>query len=153
MPLKPRINMKRICITFIIILALSGSSQAEKPEAGDIIISVSGFKSAKGIAIAYLFRQGDNVMKIGTHTVRQIGKIDDNKAVLIFKDLPFDEYAVTVFHDENNNGKLDHSFGLPAEPMGFSNGFKMGILTGLPGFDKMKFRLSAAKRIVHIQIN
>jgi uncharacterized protein (DUF2141 family) len=39
-----------------------------------------------------------------------------------FKDLPPGTYALGVFHDENDNGKLDTNFlGVPREGFGFSN--------------------------------
>ena len=43
-----------------------------------------------------------------------------------FKNLPPGKYAVFVYHDENNNGKLDMSFfGVPKEGVGFSNNLKL----------------------------
>ena len=39
-----------------------------------------------------------------------------------FRDLRPGRYAVAAYHDLNGNGRLDkQSFGLPAEPYGFSN--------------------------------
>lgn len=39
-----------------------------------------------------------------------------------FKDLPPGRYAIAAYHDVNANGRLDkQTFGLPAEPYGFSN--------------------------------
>ena len=39
-----------------------------------------------------------------------------------FGDLADGEYAIKLYHDENNNGELDTNFmGIPAEGYGFSN--------------------------------
>ena len=44
---------------------------------------------------------------------------------MTFKDIPVGIYAVSVFHDENDNGKLDtNSFGIPNEQFGCSNNAK-----------------------------
>jgi len=38
------------------------------------------------------------------------------------ENIPPGEYAISIFHDENDNGKLDTNFiGIPKEPYGFSN--------------------------------
>ena len=37
-------------------------------------------------------------------------------------DVPFGQYAIALYQDINNNGKLDTNFlGIPKEPIGFSN--------------------------------
>lgn len=43
------------------------------------------------------------------------------KVVLVYRDLPPGRYAVSLFHDENGNGKLDTNVvGMPTERYGFS---------------------------------
>ena len=40
-------------------------------------------------------------------------------------DVPFGNYAVSVYHDVNGNGELDRNFiGIPKEPIGFGNNYK-----------------------------
>ena len=39
--------------------------------------------------------------------------------------LPQDDFALVVYFDQNNNGRLDRNFlGIPSEPIGFSGGYK-----------------------------
>lgn len=62
--------------------------------------------------------------------------IDDRSASKTLEfSLPPGDYVVSVFQDENNNGKLDSNFiGIPKEPVGLSN-----YEGGIPGnFDKLK---------------
>ena len=42
------------------------------------------------------------------------------EAVVRF-DVPPGDYALKVFHDEDSDGKLDTTLGIPSEPYGFSN--------------------------------
>ncbi len=50
-------------------------------------------------------------------------------------ELPIGEYAVVIFHDIDDNGKLNTSgLGLPKEPYGFSNNARG--LFGPPGFSQ-----------------
>ena len=58
------------------------------------------------------------------------------------------------FMKENGNGTPDHNFlHFPAEPMGFSNDFHMGKLTGLPSFEKLQFEFTPGAEPVSILVN
>ena len=51
----------------------------------------------------------------------------------VFSMVPYGEYAVGVFHDLNENGRLDANFfGFPKEDMAVSNNAKGGPLGGPP---------------------
>jgi uncharacterized protein (DUF2141 family) len=106
---------------------------------GTLTVHVSGFKNAKGHAIINLFREGQDVMKLKEAYRRATSKIENGEATFSFIDLPFGNYAVSVFHDLNDNGELDHKMGFPAEPLAFSNGFHLSMFSGLPSFEKLKF--------------
>jgi uncharacterized protein (DUF2141 family) len=55
--------------------------------------------------------------------------------------LPPGEYALSVFHDENGDGKLARNFiGIPKEPAGFSNNYRP---KGPPRFAKAAFQLGS----------
>lgn len=70
--------------------------------------------------------------------------ITGGKARFDFRDLPFGDYALVVHHDVNDNGVIDHDFaGLPKEPLGFSNGFKLGVFSGMPTLQKLRFAFDA----------
>ena len=51
-------------------------------------------------------------------------------------------YALSVIHDENGNGRLDRSLGIPREGFGFSRNPR--IRMGPPSFDEVRFALAAA---------
>jgi uncharacterized protein (DUF2141 family) len=66
-----------------------------------------------------------------------------NKACeLTVTDLPIGKYAVSVIHDEDNDGKLStNPVGYPTEKFGFSNNPK--VYFSAPGFEKTAFNLGA----------
>jgi uncharacterized protein (DUF2141 family) len=104
----------------------------------DLIIEASGFQSSAGHAIAKLFLPGDNVRQRGRQEVA--ATIAAGKATLVFPAVPAGDCAVVVFHDANDNGTIDHNLlGMPSEALGFSNGFKLSLTSGLPTFDKLRF--------------
>ncbi|UWX53757.1 DUF2141 domain-containing protein [Maribacter litopenaei] len=49
------------------------------------------------------------------------GKIANGVTTVIFRDIPEGVYAISVFHDKDNDGKLNRLFGLPTERFGASN--------------------------------
>lgn len=129
---------------FVLVLLLLAQNCVADEGSGSLTIQVNGLTHDRGKVIAKLFREGDNVMKIETAYLRVQATISDKKAQLVFQNLKYGKYAVTVFHDENDNGTLDHNiFRMPAEPLGFSNGFQLGIRSGLPGFEKLQFDFEA----------
>lgn len=63
-----------------------------------------------------------------------VSQIHDKKALIIFDNLPYGNYALTVHHDKNLNVKMDRNFlGLPAEGWGLSRNiipiFKLPIFS------------------------
>ena len=55
------------------------------------------------------------------------------------KDIPFGTYAISLFHDQNGNGKLDSNWmKIPKEPYGFSQ--NAAATFGPPKFEKAAFQ-------------
>lgn len=127
-----------ICLTCAVSFGVTSS--AAPPPSGVLRVPLSGFGSDRGQVVVKLFVEGDDVPK-GRGTRRGVSSIQRRTAEVTFKNLPFGTYALFAFHDENENGTVDHNiFGLPKEPLGFSNGFRVTIFTGVPDFDDLKFR-------------
>jgi uncharacterized protein (DUF2141 family) len=63
-------------------------------------------------------------------------------------DLPEGEYVVTIYQDENNNGKLDKFFFRPREPIGMTN-----YSGGIPGnFQKLKVIVNDSNKRISINL-
>jgi len=78
-------------------------------------------------------------------------KIKDGKAVVDFGPVPEGTYALSVFHDSQNTGKLrTNAFGIPRDGYGFSNN-SMGTF-GPPSFEKAAFKVTAGKNNVSIKL-
>jgi uncharacterized protein (DUF2141 family) len=68
--------------------------------------------------------------------------VTDQVMVVVFSNLPMGQYAVSVYQDANDNGKLDTNiFGIPTEKYGFSNGARM------PNWNKCVFDFNGDKTI------
>ena len=74
-------------------------------------------------------------------------EITNHSCTIIFENIPKGTYAVSIFHDENNNGKLDTNFfGIPNEDYGCSNNAK-GFM-GPPKWQDAKFKLNTNKTLL-----
>ncbi len=71
---------------------------------------------------------------------------------IAFSDLPHGTYAVALFHDQNNNGKLDQNLlGIPTEPYAFSG--DLNSRWRLPRFDEVGFRLESGHRLIRCPLH
>ena len=77
-------------------------------------------------------------------------EIRNQKGLVVFSNIPYGTYAVSVFHDENNNGKIDRTFiGFPSEAFGISGN---KFVFGPPKFDDGKFHLNSKERLILIKM-
>jgi uncharacterized protein (DUF2141 family) len=102
---------------------------------GTIKIQMQGMRSDAGFMRIALFSER-NVFPSDKPDFGGSSPIHNLESTFEFLNVPFGYYAVSVFHDENANAKLDLSIFGPTEKYGFSNGAR-GLL-GPPSFEKAK---------------
>lgn len=121
------------------------------PDTGTLSVHVTGFLHERGHVIAKLYAQGDDVLGPGRWTAQAV--VHGNEATLKWPNLSHGQYAVVVFHDENDSGALDHNLlRLPAEPLGFSNGFALSWHSGMPSFEKLRFEFTQAVQTIEVRV-
>ena len=122
-------------IFFFILISNVGLAQNST-----LKVSIKGFEHNKGKL--YL-----EVLDTNKKSVKQLVQaIADKKAMVEINDLPSGKYSVRVFHDENDNKKLDTGmFGMPKEPWGMSNNVK--AVMGPPDFKESLIDLKGNKEI------
>jgi uncharacterized protein (DUF2141 family) len=67
----------------------------------------------------------------------------------VFEGVPYGEYAIMLFHDENDNGKPDMLFGIPREDFAFSN--NVAPKFGPPKYSEAKFTFSVSGTDIKIK--
>ena len=136
--------MKHILITISIFVSTLGYAQSNK-----LIVNVTNFKNNQGKVMIGIYIGQENFMK--KSVFRKSSTIQDNSAKVVFENLPSGEYAISLYHDENENNKLDTGwFGIPDEGYGCSNNAK-GMM-GPPKYEDAKFQLTSYKEMT-IKIN
>lgn len=106
-------------------LAVAGAAAtlaAAPAQAGDVVITVTDLRSAKGVVRACMTTREDIFPKCikdpAAHrtVVPASGKIE-----IRFTGVKPGTYAIALLHDENDNGKADRAMGMmPKEGYGFS---------------------------------
>lgn len=146
--------MKRIIyFSFILFFSLSISvfSSDGPKKRGSLVVKFEGMSSNKGNVVVALCNSDANYKN---HKSPFIGKqipINNNTAIIEFEDLPFGEYAIKAFHDEDANDDLNTNFlGIPVEDYGFSNNAR-GMF-GPPSWESAKFELTDESKKIEIII-
>ncbi|MGG8495598.1 DUF2141 domain-containing protein [Tenacibaculum sp. TC6] len=137
---------KIILITALFLGSVATSIAQEKYT---VTVEFSGMKSDTGKLYVALYDSEAQFLKKGIR--REIVEVNDKKAIVTFKDVARGVYAVSSFHDVNNNQKMDtRIFGIPKEPVGISNNAK-GFM-GPPKFEDAKFEVTK-NTTLQIQVN
>src|SRR5262249_5102737 len=117
-----------------------------------IRVDVVSLHSSQGDVKCALFNSAVGFPDDSSRAVKLTSaKIEGNKASCSFADGAPGGYAVSVYHDEKSNGKLDRNFiGVQREGVGASNDAKGSM--GPPHFDDAKFTYAGGARALTINI-
>ncbi|SDI59741.1 DUF2141 domain-containing protein [Winogradskyella thalassocola] len=120
------------------------SFQLEAQEKYTITVTVVEADNDKGKMFIALYNAETEFLE--TSYKGAISKIENKTCTVNFDDIPKGTYAVSIFHDENDNGKMDTNFfGIPSEDYGCSNDAK-GFM-GPPKWADAKFELKDNKTL------
>jgi len=121
-----------ILLLFNIVSLVFGQSVQN----GTIMIEINGIEDKGGKMTVGLFKESDEFLKIPSFS-DEIKIKDEYTIYMKFENIPFGTYAISIYHDLNENGELDSNFiGIPKEPIGFSNNY-------FPKFGPPKFKHAA----------
>lgn len=105
-------------------------------------MKLTGFENDSGWAMIALYDDANSFPSKPEKALRNLRrKIKAGTVVVSLKAIPRGEYAISAFHDENANGKLDTNFiGIPKEALGCSNNAK-GVM-GPPKWKDARFKVA-----------
>lgn len=131
-------QLKGIIVIAASILTTSISAQNE------VTVVVPNVKQIEGTMMVCLVKEKSDYLK-DCYKGESI-KVKGTETIATFKDVPTGDYAVTLFHDKNSDGKLNTNFiGIPKEPYGFSN--NPMAMFGPPSYEKCLFKVDSNKTI------
>ena len=142
-----------ILLLIFLLPFFAGASPAVSESTGNLIINISGFPSSEGFAMVALHNseesyEGGEVSAVAKTKI----KVVDQKVQVVFTNLPYGWYGVSLYHDENGNGQMDkNAMGIPKEAYGFSNNAK-GFF-GRPNYKEVMFQLNSAEKQIAINLD
>ena len=112
----------------------------------DLTVNISGIESIKGSVYIAVFTDRDSFPVFGKQWRGESFSVTEKSMSYTFKSIPYDTYAIAVFHDENDNGVLDkNALGIPLEPYGFSRNARARF--SAPPFEDAQFNLKGKQSI------
>lgn len=131
----------------LILFSISGVFFSPKIE-----VEITGASSDKGFIRVLIFSGEKGFPDQPEKAVKNFSIPPKNRSCKVMvSDLPPGKYAVSVIHDEDNDGKLStNAVGYPTEKFGFSNNPK--VYFSAPGFDKTAFDLGSADKKILITL-
>ena len=135
---------------FIVLFFLQGLTYAQS---GKISVEISGFQNTEGLARITLFNQNQGFPSKYQFGIRSKSiKLDTTTILVVFDSLAYGEYAVSVLHDKNSNGKMDTNLiGVPREGYGVSNNVNPKMRA--PRFEEALFFLNASEIRISILLS
>jgi len=141
---------RRIAASICAALSFTQPGAAEAPK-GSIEVVFHGLRSETGRLHLALYSDPDGFPSRDGAMRSGVLRVDEDVPVFVFDDVPHGLYAVSAYHDENDNGRFDTNFlGLPLEGYGFSR--DAPVMFGPPAFDKAAFQLRSDERTIVVTI-
>lgn len=125
-------------VIFVVFTTFLLSSSVTKPK--PLIISITNVKTTNGNVRVGIYKKGNDFPNEKDTYQNKVYKVTKTGSILIkIEDLPYGEYAIGIYQDENKNATLDKNFvGAPKEPFAFSNNVKP--LFTAPDFEECRFQ-------------
>jgi uncharacterized protein (DUF2141 family) len=152
------INLKRGTLSLLGVLAVSQTVLPASAEQSSVTVNLSGVRSQKGNVVVCLWGKENKDFPICSTSAAYKSttiKANGSNLVATFQNVPSGEYAISAFHDENGNGKLDTNWmGMPKEGLAAPNAPAMDKEKNQnqgrrerPSFDKLKFKLDSSTTV------
>ena len=137
-------------VLFSAVVSFSAPTRAQSGGPGIMILKITGFHSEKGQVRIAVFNSSETWLgeqPVYSSTI----KVDSQSVVWNITDVPYGDYGVAAFHDENSNGKMDKNLlGIPKERYGFSNNVRATF--GPPKWEKGKFAVRNPTTEISIEV-
>lgn len=132
------------------LFLMSGTNSSNDHQ--ELTLTVNNISNSNGVIRILLFQGPEGFPDQPKLAFQNASiKIINNKATHTFKNLPEGTYAISLFHDSQNTGKLrTNTFGIPKDGYGFSN--NAASLVGAPSFEKAAFKLTKDVKQINIKL-
>lgn len=117
-----KFKISEIVLIFLIVLSILSFRQ---PVSGDLVINLKNVKTLEGMIWLALYDSEENLFVKDKSILKGI-KVEETgeltgKLTVKMDQVLFGTYALAIYHDINNDGKLNQNIlGIPTEPYAFA---------------------------------
>ena len=143
-----------LSLPLVVVAALCSSvaANAQSASAGRLAVSVSGVRSDSGAVRCGLYSSPNGFRQPGAQFRGAVAPIRNGQATCVFGGLPAGNYAVAVFHAEQNETQMETgAFGKPKQGYGFSRNPFSGF--GPPDFSSAAFDYKGGNMNLPVQLH
>ena len=114
---------------------------------GNLIINFNNIFNNEGNFIIYIYNSPNGFPTKKELCYKKIFVKNKGQKQIVVNNLPFDNYAIILVFDKNNNKKMDRNFlGLPSEKFALSGHPKFHF--GPPVFNEVKFNFVRNNQLI-----
>jgi len=141
--------MQNLTKIICVLLINSAFLFAQESKNQNVTVNITNLSSNDGKVFVGLYDSEDSFLGRGIQSIQT--DIKNNMCTVTFKDVPNGIYAISMYHDENDNNKMDTNFlGIPKEDYGCSNN-AVGFM-GPPKWEDAKFEIKNKSIIQNIKL-
>lgn len=142
--------MKYFTVIMFLFLAINVYGQTEEKET-KLTVEIDNIEKVKGNVIINIYKDEEEFKEIKAASYAYFFPVTEKDMVQTLK-LPFGTYSLQVFHDENENKKIDmDKNNHPVEKFGYSNNF-LGKYGSKPPYKKTLLLLDKPEKKIKINL-
>ena len=136
--------MFSVLISFLLFMNIHDVTAAK------LSVEIANVRATGGTLRVALYKPGAKFGKTKPDFYKNVPVRQTGSVTLEF-DVPLGEYAIAVYHDKNDNDKLDKNMvGYPREPFGFSNNYRPVV--SAPDFQDCAFEHNEKGKVISIKL-
>lgn len=142
-------HLSLVATSWLCLTSAVPSLAQPRPESGALTVVIEGLQNDNGSVRIAISGSEENYDDYANPMIGVSAAIERGVARWQFSELPFGDYAIKAFHDEDSDGDLNTNFlGIPVEDYGFSN--NASGLFGPPSWEAARFRFRSDTMTVRI---
>ena len=131
----------------LFFLSLILASSFIYSQTANVTLKVKGIAEVKGFMSVALYDNAEDFPGKENYIIGEDVPVISESFEYVMKDLPYGTYAVAIYYDMDENGKMNKNWvGMPKEPFGFSNDAKGRM--GPPDFEDASFEVKQDMEVV-----
>jgi uncharacterized protein (DUF2141 family) len=146
--------MKNVLFTTCLFVFSFFSMSLTRPDTfggGKLSVIVNGITDQQGVIRVVIFNSQDKFLERDGYVYKQTIEAGNKKSVQLDFQIPHGYYAVSAYHDINENKTLDRNgLGVPTEPYALSN--NPTVKWRKPSFNETKFAFNQANQTITMEL-